>query len=124
LVEVETDSVYLFVIFHSTNPVTRAFGDVQHKDIGDGKHNIIDPIPDISSYDIQNALDEFLVLASDGLWDIMLPQQVVNFVRKSLSVKKQHNNIDLITKNVVNEALRLGSVDNVSVVIIIFNNKK
>jgi len=43
-------------------------------------------VPDIVS-EIITPMTEFGVLASDGLWDIMEPQLVVNFVRKMLNKK-------------------------------------
>ena len=43
-------------------------------------------MPDIVS-EIITPMTEFGVLASDGLWDIMEPQLVVNFVRKMLNKK-------------------------------------
>ena len=41
--------------------------------------------PDISRYDISDEDDQFIILASDGMWDVMTSQQAVEFVRLILS---------------------------------------
>lgn len=37
------------------------------------------PIPDVTEY-ISDRRDQFLMLASDGLWKVVSPQEVVNFI--------------------------------------------
>ena len=53
----------------------------------------------------------FIILACDGLWDVMEDQQAVDFV-----LRYQHERND-ISQHLVNEALRRGSTDNVTVVV-------
>eukprot|EP01042_Synura_sphagnicola_P004875 gene4875-6207_t len=57
---------------------------------------------------------EFLVLASDGLWDVMSPDECVNFVRRRLNEHKdcQRAAIELVAK-----AEGRGTADNTSVVV-------
>jgi len=77
--------------------------------------------------------DEFVLLASDGLWDVMSSQEVVSYVHKRLDAAPKDGadvNSDedmanlryLRRKNmsrfIANEALRRGSGDNISVVIV------
>ncbi len=84
----------------------------------------IKPIPDIHSFDFGSEHEiEFLIAATDGLWDVMDCQEVVNFVRGNLSNIKNDDFIDVddIARNLVKEALRCGSVDNISVVLLFFN---
>ena len=79
------------------------------------------------------AEDEFVLLASDGLWDVMSSQEVVSYVHKRLDAAPKDGadvNSDedmanlryLRRKNmsrfIANEALRRGSGDNISVVIV------
>lgn len=64
--------------------------------------------------------DEFMVLATDGLWDVMQSQQVINFVRRRLSI---HRSLSGVTQELVEEALKQSTVDNVSVVIVAFNQR-
>jgi serine/threonine protein phosphatase PrpC len=53
----------------------------------------------------------FLILACDGLWDVMEDQQAVDFVLKYENDKAN------ISKHLINEALRRGTTDNVTVVV-------
>ena len=66
--------------------------------------------------------DEFLILASDGLWDVMSSQKAVNFVRRALAAS--HGDLALAAKELAKEAIhREGSVDNVSVILVALNQR-
>ncbi len=74
--------------------VSRAFGDFQFK--ADHSLSKIDQlvtvVPDVFTVDIDNNID-FMVLASDGIWDVMSNQQVVDFVEERLHSVKPINRI-------------------------------
>ena len=53
----------------------------------------------------------FLILACDGLWDVLSDQEAVDFV-----LKYQHEK-ENISQHLINEALRRGSTDNVTVAV-------
>jgi len=99
--------------------VSRSFGDMEFKDpeTFDGKYLICEP--DVQRFEITSE-SEFIILATDGLWDVMKNIDVVNFVREDIK-----NNIELnqMAENLVNEAFDLGSEDNISVIIIILDKK-
>ena len=104
-----------------TLAVSRAFGDVQHKGgavTADGG-DIIIAVPEVHDEAI-SVRDEFMVMATDGLWDVMQSQQVVNFVRLRL---QSHRDLNRVAEEVTKEALRQQSVDNVSVIIVAFNQE-
>ena len=108
--------------FSAIFEVTRAFGNIQHKT----KHgsSCIEPVPDIHSFNfVSESGIEFLIAATDGLWDVMGCQEVVNFVRQNLPNIETDEIIDVdeIARKLVKEALRCGSVDNISVVLLFFN---
>jgi serine/threonine protein phosphatase PrpC len=78
--------------------------------------------------------DEFVILASDGLWDVMTSQDCVDFVHKRLKSKPSRftlsssdNSNLLVTKRknmsrfLANEALRRGSGDNICVIVLWLN---
>jgi serine/threonine protein phosphatase PrpC len=56
--------------------MSRSIGDKVAASIG------VIPNPILNSFKIYNELDQFVVLASDGLWDVMENFEVVNFVEK------------------------------------------
>jgi len=81
--------------------------------------------------------DEFFLLASDGLWDVMTSQEVVDFVHEMLecptqSVKTKKGKIVLtpefrrrkMARFVAHEALERGSADNVCVILVWLKNGK
>jgi serine/threonine protein phosphatase PrpC len=72
--------------------------------------------PDIKVFSILNDIDEFIVLASDGLFDVMSSQEVVSFLhqKKVTNLQKQ----DALAKTLAEEAIRRGSLDNISVIIV------
>ena len=69
---------------------------------------------------VRTGRDEFVVMATDGLWDVMQSQQVVNFIRLRL---QSHRDLNRVAEEVTKEALRQQSVDNVSVIIVAFNQE-
>ena len=108
--------------------LSRAIGDSFSKPI-------VSAEPDIRRFRVEDDGDEFILLASDGMWDVMSSQNAVNFVRARLddarsrtmqmsaeerehAMKEARRNM---AKLVATEALRLGSADNTSVVMVWLN---
>lgn len=60
-------------------------------------------------------------MGSDGLFDVIPPQACVNFVRRQLH---KDNNLDRCCQELLKRAKRLGSHDNISVIIIYLNSGK
>lgn len=79
---------------------------------------------EIQNFPVSDEEDEFVVLASDGLWDVMSSQEVVDYIHQSLRGSGQDNEeyIDIqeskIARRVANEALERGSADNVCVLVL------
>jgi len=61
--------------------------------------------------------DDFLLLACDGLWDVMDNQAAVDFVSAEYL---RASSAEKIARRLVKEALRLGSQDNITLVIVFF----
>jgi serine/threonine protein phosphatase PrpC len=70
--------------------------------------------PDISVLPLQDETDDFIVLATDGLWDVMSSSDVVSFVHALMNSEEG----DSIAAMLVEEALRRGSDDNITVIIV------
>jgi serine/threonine protein phosphatase PrpC len=73
------------------------------------------PEPSCTSVLLEKEVD-FLVLACDGLFDVMTYQQVVDFVRAGL---ERNFGADSLATAIVRRALRT-STDNVSVIVVLF----
>ncbi|XP_022991577.1 probable protein phosphatase 2C 49 [Cucurbita maxima] len=63
--------------------------------------------------------DEFLIIACDGIWDVMSSQQAVNVVRQGL---QRHADPERCARELVLCALRLDSFDNLTVVVVCFSS--
>jgi protein phosphatase 1L len=70
--------------------------------------------PEIIAVPVE-AGDEFIVIATDGLWDVMDSDEAVNYVKFALDagLKKES-----VAHQMVQEALRRGTFDNITVVIV------
>lgn len=64
--------------------------------------------------------DEFLIIGCDGIWDVFMSQNAVDFARRKL---QQHNDPLLCSKDLVNEALKRKSGDNLSAVVVCFQSE-
>lgn len=61
--------------------------------------------------------DEFLVLACDGVWDVMSNEDLYSYVRHQLAIEKSLGNV---CSNIIDTSLHKGSKDNLSVVVVTF----
>ena len=59
---------------------------------------------------------EYCVIASDGVWDVLSPDDISKIIHKN-------NKIEDLAKIIVNEAIEKGSEDNISCIVIEFNKK-
>ncbi|CAD5189276.1 unnamed protein product [Musa acuminata subsp. malaccensis] len=62
--------------------------------------------------------DEFLIICSDGIWEVFTSQNAVDFARRQL---REHNDVKLCCKELVQEALRRGATDNLTAVMVCFH---
>ncbi|CAA2964947.1 probable phosphatase 2C 27 [Olea europaea subsp. europaea] len=62
--------------------------------------------------------DEFLIMGCDGLWDVMSSQFAVTMARKELML---HNDPERCSRELVREALKRNTCDNLTVIIICFS---
>ncbi len=80
---------------------------------------------DIESIEL-NECDEFIILATDGLWDVWDSQEAVNFCKRVIARfaadKSRKDSSERVRRKLsrilVKEALKRGSMDNITVVII------
>ncbi|KAJ3671206.1 hypothetical protein LUZ60_008632 [Juncus effusus] len=114
--------------------VSRAFGDMRfktkknemlRKGVEEGrwtekfvsrikfKGDLVTAVPDIYTVELSSDA-EFVMLASDGLWDYMKTSEAVNIVRNQL---RQHGDVQLACETLARTAIDQGSQDNVSIII-------
>ncbi len=102
--------------FGGSLAVSRALGDFHLKNEKLTNNEPLSNIPDVFSRTITENSD-FLILACDGLWDVIKDQDAVDFVKTQFIQKKT---VQQITKALVEKAYVEGSSDNISVMIITF----
>ncbi|PKA48123.1 putative protein phosphatase 2C 27 [Apostasia shenzhenica] len=96
--------------------VSRALGDWHMK----GPKNSSSPLtaePELKQATLTEE-DEFLIMGCDGLWDVMSSQCAVTIVRKELM---SHNDPERCSRELVREALKRNSCDNLTVVVVCFS---
>jgi serine/threonine protein phosphatase PrpC len=97
--------------------VSKAFGDLDALPY-------ISHVPDIFHNKLSSS-DKFIVLACDGLWDIMSNQDVVDFILEELHKLKKNKSTNGSGKNNIARtlgeyAIQKGSYDNITIIIIFF----
>ncbi|KAL8050743.1 hypothetical protein ABFS82_06G099800 [Erythranthe guttata] len=114
--------------------VSRAFGDVRfktkknemvRKGVEEGlwtekfasrikfKADLVTATPDVFQVELGSDT-EFLVLASDGLWDYIKSSDAINFIRNHL---REHGDVQMASEALAQMALNRRSQDNISIVI-------
>jgi len=99
--------------------VSRALGDFEYKNV-EGKgptEQLVSPEPEFFIKPILPDQDEFLVLACDGVWDVMTNEDICNFVSARLKIT---DNLETVANEVIDTCLYKGSRDNMSIIIIAF----
>uniref|UniRef100_K3WKK1 PPM-type phosphatase domain-containing protein n=1 Tax=Globisporangium ultimum (strain ATCC 200006 / CBS 805.95 / DAOM BR144) TaxID=431595 RepID=K3WKK1_GLOUD len=85
--------------------VARAFGDSELKEC-------VISLPDVTTHELTPE-DEFIVLASDGLWDALPNEQVLSCIHNNPWLSTQE-----MAKVLIDRAIELGSMDNITVLIV------
>lgn len=99
--------------------VSRALGDYEYKNVeGRGPcEQLVSPEPEIFVRDRDDERDEFLVLACDGIWDVMNNEDLCDFIHSRLLLT---DDLEAVTNQVIDTCLYKGSRDNMSIVLVTF----
>lgn len=107
--------------------VTRAMGDLdlkghKHKLFShlDLKEDLVIATPDIAVVDLLPD-DEFLIIASDGLWCRMSDTEAVKLTLKTL---RQYASPKIAAKTLIKTALSLGSTDNITAIVVVLHRQQ
>lgn len=96
--------------------VSRSFGDSKFKKPKTSQ-NFVSCEPAMQTIDIRED-HQFLILACDGLWDVMNHQQAAEFAKSKIAEGESAKGV---AAALVSEALRRKTEDNVTVIVVIFN---
>lgn len=104
--------------------ITRALGDPLLKKPR-LPNNVVSNVPDITATPITE-IDKFLIIACDGLWDVIRDQEAVDFVYAALKVLQEEGiaeynhglTASIIAKMLIKHSLSLNTTDNVTCMII------
>lgn len=86
--------------------ITRSLGDHCMK-----TYVVAEPYCSETTVDLVSRHPSFVICACDGLWDVFQDEEAVDFVLKYQDEKER------ISEHLVNEAIRKGSTDNISVIV-------
>lgn len=101
--------------------VTRALGDWHLEGMKEmnGKGGPLSAEPELKLMTLTKE-DEFLIIGSDGIWDVFRSQNAVDFARRRL---QEHNDVKQCCKEIIGEAIKRGATDNLTVVMICFHSE-
>jgi serine/threonine protein phosphatase PrpC len=99
--------------------VSRSIGDKGCKKMGQGQ---IVAVPEYAKMQLSRD-NHFMIIASDGLWDVMSNEDAVNLVKEEFKDIKVKNTTALasVAQFLQNEAIKRGSGDNITVCIVHFD---
>jgi protein phosphatase 1B len=102
--------------------VSRALGDYTYKQRDDlpAKDQKVSPEPVISVVERDDEKDDFLIIACDGIWDVMENQDAIDFVFQLM--REGEHSLSRICEDMLDECLDKGSKDNMSAIIVTFPN--
>lgn len=98
--------------------VSRALGDYDYKNVSGlpPTEQLVSAEPDLSVMD-RSEEDEFLILACDGVWDVMTNEEVVSYIYSRLLI---NDDLKKVCEELLETCLAKGSRDNMSVILIAF----
>ncbi|XP_071951356.1 protein phosphatase 1L-like [Antedon mediterranea] len=91
---------------------SRALGDFPLKE-----HKYVIADPDIQTFNLSTVKPQFMILATDGLWDVFTNEEAVQFIKERLD--EPH----LGAKSLVLQAYYRGSFDNITVMVVRLGEK-
>ncbi|TKY74692.1 phosphatase 2C 22 [Spatholobus suberectus] len=99
--------------------VARALGDWHMEGMKSKEGGPLTAEPELMTTKL-TAEDEFLIIGCDGIWDVFRSQNAVDFARRRL---QEHNDPAMCSKDLVDEALKRKSGDNLAAVVVCFQQQ-
>eukprot|EP01097_Dermamoeba_algensis_P002063 TRINITY_DN1823_c0_g1_i1.p1 TRINITY_DN1823_c0_g1~~TRINITY_DN1823_c0_g1_i1.p1 ORF type:complete len:371 (+),score=82.40 TRINITY_DN1823_c0_g1_i1:89-1201(+) len=107
--------VVIYGRIFGTLAVSRSFGDAEFKKPKTGA-DFVSSEPFVQTLSLEPEKHSFLIIACDGLWDVLKYEEAVSLVVEKLTEKP-----DDIAKALVDKALEKGTQDNVTVVVVLLH---
>ncbi|XP_059389811.1 protein phosphatase 1L-like [Carassius carassius] len=92
--------------------MSRSLGDYPLKNL-----NVLIPDPDVMTFDLDRLQPQFMILASDGLWDAFSNEEAMHFIKARLD--EPHFG----EKSIVLQAFSRGCPDNITVMVVKFGKR-
>ena len=101
--------------------VARALGDwhMEGLKVSDSDGGPLSAEPELVTRQLTEE-DEFIIIGCDGIWDVFRSQNAVDFARRRL---QEHNDPVMCSKDLVDEALKRKSGDNLAVIVVCFQSE-
>ena len=98
--------------------VSRSLGDFKYKKENklSPTEQMVSPEPDFYMKLREHNIDEFIILACDGVWDVLSLEEVCDYVYTQ--IRKPSKDLKSIAEEIVDLCLTKGSMDNITLVII------
>ncbi|KHN82547.1 Protein phosphatase 1A [Toxocara canis] len=100
--------------------VSRALGDFEYKAVPglNVTQQLVSPEPDVYPIERDPKDDEFLLLACDGIYDVMDNRELCDFVQSRLRIT---DDLSSVANQVLDACLSKGSRDNMTVILVCFD---
>uniref|UniRef100_A0A915BBU8 PPM-type phosphatase domain-containing protein n=1 Tax=Parascaris univalens TaxID=6257 RepID=A0A915BBU8_PARUN len=100
--------------------VSRALGDFEYKAVPglNVTQQLVSPEPDVYTIPRNPEVDEFLLLACDGIYDVMDNAELCDFVQSRLRITDDLSNV---ANQILDACLSKGSRDNMTVILVCFD---
>merc|ERR1712178_682172 len=79
--------------------------------------NLVSVLPEITTFDINPVDDLFLIVACDGVWDVVADEEACG-----LALTSAKDNPELAAKIIVRKSFEVGSDDNLTAVVVKWRN--
>jgi len=77
----------------------------------------VSPIPDVTIHMRNHDLDEYVVVACDGIWDVVSNQQCISELDEIMYAEGERD-LGLVSEEILDTCLRYGSKDNMTAIVV------
>lgn len=105
--------------------MSRALGDFQYKQSKElnTAEQMVTCYPDIAVHKRDNEMDKFVVLACDGVWDVMSNAEAISYLVTIVPATASENTAESMAYSLIDLSLNLNSTDNLSAIVVKLNAK-